>query len=153
MTKDHFPSHASLLIRLMAILYDSLLLFALLMIATLPFTLITGGPPQTPWSRLGLQLYLLLIIFLFFGWFWRHGGQTLGMRSWRLKLVSENGLPVSWAQIAVRWFGAFLSLTALGLGYLWILLDPEKRAWHDMLSHSRIIRLPKNSKKSGNTPE
>lgn len=135
-----------LIVRLMAMLYDSLLLIAILMVATLPYIMLTGGPPQTPLSKLGLQLYLLVIIFLFFGWFWTHGGQTLGMRSWRLRLVTVTGQPVNWAQAAIRWLAAIPSLLILGLGYFWILFDPEKRAWPDMVSQTRLVRLPKQKK-------
>lgn len=132
-----------LTIRLLAMIYDGLLLFAVLMMATLPYILIIGGPPQSSVTRLGLQLYLLTIIVSFFVWFWTHGGQTLGMRSWRLKLVANNGGAISRSMAFKRLLAALLSLLAVGLGYFWILLDPHKRAWHDILSNTRLIRLPK----------
>ncbi|MBE9515559.1 MAG: RDD family protein [Proteobacteria bacterium] len=135
-----------LLIRLLAIIYDCLLLIALLMIATLPYIMIIGGPPQSLTARLGLQLYLLVIIVGFFGWFWTHGGQTLGMRSWRLKLVTNNGDKLGWTVVFKRLFGALLSATAVGLGYIWIVFDPQQRSWHDILSGTHLIRLPKKKK-------
>ena len=113
------------------------------MIATLPYILIIDGPPQTFVSRLGLQLYLLAIIAGFFIWFWTHGGQTLGMRSWRLKLVTDQGGVISRSMAVKRLLYALLSLLAVGLGYLWVLFDPQKRAWHDILSNTQLIRLPK----------
>ena len=132
-----------LVIRLLAMIYDGLLLFAVLMMATLPYILIIGGPPQSFIARLGLQLYLLAIIVSFFVWFWTHGGQTLGMRSWRLKLVAADGRAISRSMALKRLVAALLSLLAVGLGYFWILIDPHKRAWHDILSNTRLIRLPK----------
>lgn len=132
-----------LIIRLLAMIYDGLLLLAVLMMATLPVVLIIGGPPQSVVARLGLQLYLLAIIVSFFVWFWTHGGQTLGMRSWRLKLVAGNGGAVSHPMALKRLVAVLLSLLAVGLGYFWIVLDPHKRAWHDILSNTRLIRLPK----------
>jgi uncharacterized RDD family membrane protein YckC len=99
-----------------------------------------------------LQLYLLLIAFAFFGWFWVHGGQTLGMRAWRLRLVSADGGPVSWKQAAIRFAAALLSWSCLGLGFFWALIDREKRAWHDRLSGTRLILLPKRPKRGSGQP-
>ena len=139
----HKEKQPGLVIRLLAMIYDGLLLFAVLMMATLPYILIIGGPPQSFVARLGLQLYLLTIIVSFFIWFWTHGGQTLGMRSWRLKLVAGNGGAINWSMALKRLVAALLSLLAAGLGYFWILIDPQKRAWHDILSNTQLIRLPK----------
>ena len=70
--------------------------------------------------------YLLAISFGFYGWFWTHGGQTLGMRAWRLKALTADGQAVSWRHAIIRVAAAHVSLFALGLGYLWLLIDREK---------------------------
>jgi uncharacterized RDD family membrane protein YckC len=138
--------------RLAAIFYDALLLVALFMLAGYPYVALTGSVPLSGVARLGLQLYLLLIAFAFFGWFWVHGGQTLGMRAWRLRLVSADGGPVSWKQAAIRFAAALLSWSCLGLGFFWALIDREKRAWHDRLSGTRLILLPKRPKRGSGQP-
>ncbi len=71
--------------RLAALVYDSLVLAALWMAATLPVLALTGGEAVTGGVWL-YRFYLLVIAGVFFGWFWTHGGQTLGMRAWRAKL-------------------------------------------------------------------
>ncbi len=139
---------AGLLRRLAALVYDSLLLLALWFVSAALVLAASGGllsQPERPlWLLYLLRTSLLLVTFLFWAGFWTHGGQTLGMRAWRLKLVDEDGGPISWQQAARRCLAAVLSLAALGLGYLWILIDPQRRAWHDRLSGTRIIVLPKN---------
>jgi uncharacterized RDD family membrane protein YckC len=89
------------------------------------------------------RAYLVSTCLLFFIWFWTHGGQTLGMRAWRLKVVGVDGGPIGWRAAVVRCFGAILSWSALGLGYLWILVDREKLAWHDRMSATRLSLIPK----------
>jgi hypothetical protein len=81
--------------------------------------------------------------FLFYGWFWTHGGQTLGMRTWRLRLVRADGGPITWHITAIRFGSALLALAPLGLGLWWALFDKDKRAWHDRLSGTRLIVTPK----------
>jgi uncharacterized RDD family membrane protein YckC len=98
-------------------------------------------------------LYLLCIAFAILGWFWVHGGQTLGMRAWRLRLVSAtNNGPVSWQQALKRFAAALLSWCCLGAGFLWALFDREKRTWHDRLSGTRLILMPKTPKRDSSHP-
>ncbi len=137
---------ASLPRRLMAIVYDSLALTAILIAAALPPVLIVGGAMPNPMIRLAFQLYLAGITFLFFGWFWVHGGQTIGMRAWRLRVVSPDGRAIGWRTAMIRILFALVSAACLGIGYLWILIDREQRAWHDRLSKSRVVLLPKKEK-------
>lgn len=131
--------------RLAAIFYDSWLVAALWLLgATGDYFIQTAlGTGEAP-LRLPLQLYLLAAPVVFFGWFWTHGGQTLGMRAWRLKLLARDARPVTWRQALVRFAGAWLSLLALGLGYLWVWIDGEHQAWHDRLSGTRLVMTSKS---------
>jgi len=128
--------------RLAAIFYDSLLLFAVLFIATLPLLLLTQGEAIESDSGYFLP-YLLSISFLFFGWFWIHGGQTLGMRAWRIRVQQANGSNITWLQALIRFFSAIFSWAVGGLGFLWIMVDKDRKAWHDRLSSTEIVLLPK----------
>lgn len=132
--------------RLAALLYDSLLLVALWLATGALFLAISGGqltaPDRPLWLLYGYRLALLGVTFGFYGWFWTHGGQTLGMRAWRLKLVSTDGGPVGWPAALRRFLAACVSLAALGLGFLWVVLDREHCAWHDRLSGTRMLLLP-----------
>jgi len=138
---------AGLFRRLAAILYDSLLIFGLWSLASATMLLATGGrlaDPDRPASLLWmLQGIFVLIPIGFFTWFWTHGGQTLGMRAWRLKLVSLNGNAVTLRQALIRLAGALLVLLPAGAGLLWILIDPQRRAWHDHLSGTVPVVVPK----------
>jgi uncharacterized RDD family membrane protein YckC len=78
---------------------------------------------------------------LFFTGFWWRGGQTLGMRAWRLKVVRMDGSPLRWSDALKRHLAALLSCLTLGLGFLWVLVDSDGLAWHDRLSATRLIRI------------
>lgn len=127
-----------LLRRLAAMVYDALLLLALFMVGTLAVLPLTHGKAIPPGNPI-YTTYLLLIGFLFFGWFWTHGGQTVGMRAWRVRLVQANGEAVTWNKALLRFAAALLSWAVCGLGFLWALFDPEHLAWHDRLSGTRLI--------------
>ncbi len=134
---------AGLLRRLAALLYDSLVVAALWLTAAVPFVWIANGAPQGAFVRLAFQLYLLAIAFGFFGWFWVHGGQTLGMRAWRLKVVDNAGQTVTWARATKRFLAAIPSLLCAGIGLLWVMHDRDRRAWHDRLSGTWVVVVPK----------
>ena len=139
-------SPPGLLRRLGAMAYDLLLLIALLMMLSYPYVWLTGGAKPGLFVKTLYQLYLLAICFLFYGGFWVRGGQTLGMRTWRIKLVRQDGGPVTWTDALKRFASALLSLLCLGLGFLWVLYDRDKLAWHDRWSGTRLVRLPKDMK-------
>ena len=143
------PVRAGLLRRLGAMLYDGLLLLAVLMVATALFLPLTGGeavdPGAHPMLELAYRLMLLLLVVGFYGLFWTRRGQTLGMASWRLRVEREDGALLGWGDTLRRLGWALVSLLPLGLGFVWILFDPERRAWHDRLSRTRVVVLPKGS--------
>ena len=139
-----------LLRRLAAMLYDTVLVLALVVVAfTLVYLPVAMGfglenLQEHPLFRAFMTLWMLFVGVGFHIWFWTHGGQTLGMRAWRLRLFSEDGGPVSLKQALTRYGVAILSWLALGLGFLWILFDPQKRAWHDIASHTRMLLVDPN---------
>ena len=137
--------HAGLLRRLGAMLYDGFLLAGVMIVAAIPLPFFQSAADDSAWVRALIQIYLVLVCFLFFGWFWTHGGQTLGMRAWRLQLCCINGQNPAWSTAVVRFTSALLSWLALGLGFLWVALDPQNRAWHDRLSKSIVVVLPRRS--------
>lgn len=123
--------------RLGALVYDALLLFGVLFAATFLILPFNAGEPFSR-DQYFYPLYLLTVSFFFYGWFWTHGGQTLGMRAWRIRVRSTAGQALDWKQALLRFFAALLSWSFFGLGFLWILLDRRKRSWHDLLSKSEI---------------
>lgn len=141
--KDEGPVH--LLRRLAAVCYDSLLLVAILFVAGLPLPLIPEPLRAEPWVRYATLLYLLLVSFMFFGWFWTHGGQTLGMRAWRFRVVAEGG-ELTWKLAWRRFAWSVISWAILGLGFLWSLFDPRGWTLHDRFSGTRLVRTPHPSR-------
>ncbi len=135
--------HCGLLRRLAAILYDSLLLLALLFIASALHLAISGGGEASTTPDIVRSLFILLISFSFFAWFWLHGGQTLGMRAWRIRLQNRGGGPITPWQAMLRYLVAILSWLAFGMGFLWSLIDKEKLTWHDRYSLSELVVIPK----------
>lgn len=126
-----------------AMFYDGLLLLALLMMLTYPYVWLTGGAKPGLLVKTLYQLYLLAICFFYYSGFWVRGGQTLGLRTWRLKLVRNDGGPITWSIASKRFAFAWLSLLCLGLGFLWVMYDRDKLAWHDRLSGTKLMQLPK----------
>ncbi len=128
----------SLVRRLFAIVYDSLLLAAVIFVAALP----TGSIDIEHGSLLSwlVLVYMLSVGFVFLGWFWTHGGQTLGMKTWGIRVEQFNGDPITWRQALLRYLGALISWSALGIGFLWSLFQPQRLTWHDILSHTRLAR-------------
>jgi uncharacterized RDD family membrane protein YckC len=126
--------------RLAAILYDLLLLIALLFVATAIITLPLGYPSGA--MLLVFQFFIFEIIpLIFFAGFWIRGGQTLGMRAWRLKLVRMDGGNINWLDALKRHLAALFSILVFGVGFIWVLVDPQKLAWHDRLSKTRLILI------------
>ena len=134
---------ATLLRRLGAILYDALLMLALLFLATIPFIAARGGEPVDPGGNLAYQLTLAAVLYVFLVGFWSRSGRTLGMQSWGLQLETVDGRKPTVAQASLRFFAAILSWLALGLGFLWQLWDKDSCTWHDRLSATRLMHYPR----------
>lgn len=122
--------------RLAALFYETLLVLALLFVATYLFITLTRVIHP---SRLWLQLWLWLVMAIYFGWSWTKG-QTLAMKTWRMHIVTRNGMPPGPGRALLR----FLLATVLfGFSQLWALADPERQFLHDRLAGTRLINIEK----------
>jgi uncharacterized RDD family membrane protein YckC len=149
------PTTAGLMRRVAAMFYDSLLLFAIGMSVSALFVALRvliesedvvradARAVSGPLLQNALMLSVTMAIALFYGWFWTRSGQTLGMQAWRLRLQRADGGCVSWRQAMTRLAAALLSWLCLGAGYWWLLFDKDGCTWHDRLSNTRIVLLPK----------
>lgn len=151
-SNTHAP--VSLIRRLMAIFYDGILLIAvcfimasLASIATTYFlndlNAITKGHPYYLLNQIIILSTIMLTGLVFYIGFWSHGGQTLGMKTWMLKLMSNDGNEITRKQASIRALAAILSWSVFGMGFLWSLIDTKKRTWHDILSASYLVQLEK----------
>lgn len=150
MTKTQLaPKNTGLLRRLGAVIYDSLLVIALLFLATIPFIAIRGGEPVEPGDSLAYQFTLAIVVYAFFVGFWTRSGRTLGMQSWGLRLETPDGRTPTFGVATLRFFVAILSWLPAGLGFIWQLWDSEQLTWHDRLSGTRLMHYPRPGKPAG----
>ena len=124
-------------------LYDILLVTALLFLATIPFIAVRGGEPVEIGDNLLYRIVLAMVVYAFYVGFWSRSGRTLGMQSWRLQLETADGDTPSVAAASLRFFAAIVSLLPLGLGFLWQLWDRDSLTWHDRISDTRIVYYPR----------
>ena len=149
-------STPSLLRRFAAMVYDTLLIMA---ISILYGAMMTGinvaikGTPETgervTWGIFGVVVFIgwIFTIGLFFCYFWHKSGQTLGMKTWRMKVVNSTNLNCpAYAQCVIRFLCAPFSLFLLGAGYWWMYTNAERQTLHDKISKTRTLLLTKESK-------
>ncbi len=150
---------ASLSRRMSCWLYEGMLLFGVIFIAGYLF----GALSQTRHAmdnRLGLQVFVFLVLALYFTFFW-HKGQTLAMKTWHLKIITLEGQALTQKQGLIRFFYAWIwfvppllmagvlgwsSLQGLGAVMIWIplwaslsKLHSDKQFWHDHWAHTRVV--------------
>lgn len=85
----------------------------------------------------------LLLLAIYGAVMWKLKGTTIGGIVFHLKVARLDGRPIDWSTAIVRALGCFLSLVLIGLGFLWILFDDERQAWHDKIAGTVVVRLPK----------
>jgi uncharacterized RDD family membrane protein YckC len=152
---------ALVLWRLFALVYDAFPVLALWFLASAAFTVVyTFGGHHDPHTNIApfsaLQWMLWAICWLLAGLYgvvsWRRGGQTLGMRPWRLRVVAAEGGTPTWRALMTRYAVGTVSLLAAGLGFWWAWFDRDRLTWHDRASHTRMRRESKrDSKRSAKT--
>lgn len=132
--------------RLASMLYEILLLLGVLALAFMVPLLILGAALNyTPPGGL-LWLYVFLVLGGYFLWYWRTGGQTLAMQTWKLRIVDAKGEQISIRQGCIRYALAWPSVLLFGIGILWALLDKERQFLHDRLAGTRIVLLLNNAR-------
>ncbi len=130
---------ATLRRRLAALFYDSLVLFAVLFAATA--VVVAANSNQALAVHVWLYRgYLVAVSFLYFGWCWTHGGQTLGMRAWGLRVQTVQHKALNWRQAALRFVVGVIAGLIAGIGFWFALWDKERRCLHDRLSATIVVR-------------
>ena len=126
--------------RVAAFCYDLLLLTAIVVCFTLAVLAVRMGaavPPGSWW----FPLCLVAIAAAFFSGFWALGGQTVGMRAWRIRVVRDDGTMLTIPQAFARFAAGIVALAPAGLGLWWGVFDSSKRGWHDRWTGTRVIRV------------
>lgn len=137
---------ATLWPRLLALVYDLFPVIGLWFFVAALTLLLRGGEPVVPGSAAAALEFgaLVAVTWLYAVLSWRRGGQTLGMRAWRLRAVDSAGNTPGWGALSLRFFVGAVSLAAFGLGFVWVLLDRQRRSWHELASGTLTVRLPKS---------
>jgi uncharacterized RDD family membrane protein YckC len=133
---------ASLGLRLTALVYDIFPLLGLWFFAGAIGLSLVGDSNKFA-RNAAIQMLVVMFTAGYFVVSWSRGGQTIGMRAWRLRVVGEDGARIRWPRALLRFVLASLSLALLGAGFGWQFFDREKRTAHDAIAHTRMIREPK----------
>ncbi|TLY53519.1 MAG: RDD family protein [Gammaproteobacteria bacterium] len=137
------PAHLAL--RLIAAVYDLLPLAALWFVAAALALALMGGTLNVHLlaHKLLVQALVFALSAAYFIISWTRGGATIGMRAWRLRVVAIDGSPVGPRRALLRFAVAIVSLGCCGLGFVWCLIDRERRAWHDLAAGTLLVRVEK----------
>jgi uncharacterized RDD family membrane protein YckC len=150
-----------LLRRLASFIYEGVLLFGVVMMAGYLYATLTQQRHALSGQH-GLQAFLFIVLGIYFVWFWTHGGQTVAMKAWQIRLVTQDGTPVRETRALARyllswiWFvpallaawlaglkttSAIFGLMATGVvAYaLLALLHPQRQFWHDAVCGTRLV--------------
>src|SRR5574340_1011147 len=128
------PPFAPFLVRIAAVLF----------VASLPSLYLVGNA-QTGWQRHLFQAYILGVLFAYFSTFWLRSGQTLAMKTWRIRLVAEGGSRLTLKQAGLRFVLALLGLLLAGVGFAWALIDRDGQFLHDRIAGTRLVRVPRRA--------
>lgn len=152
---------APLFRRIGAIIYDSLVILALWMVVGYVVLSLFGIDRAVNVDgervvldvtyRLTLFSAMMLSAFCFFGGFWTHSGQTIGMLAWKIRIQNHDGSAINWHQALIRCLVGAISLLLAGIGHWWMLVDSRRETLPDRVSGSQVVHLPKSS--SGSTPQ
>lgn len=149
--------------RMAAMAYEGLVLLGVVMAAGFLYSLVSQQRHALQ-GRSGLQAFLFVVLGIYFVWFWSHGGQTVAMRAWQVRLVDLQGRPVSRGLALLRYLASWLwfapalvaarmaqwhDATALAASGLWVTayavssyLRADRQFWHDVLCSTRLVRTP-----------
>ena len=110
-------------------------------------TALNDGRAVEPGDTL-YPIFVVLVFglsYLYFSWFWTHGGQSLGMKTWRIKLQNDgqtnSDQSIGWKTASIRFISALFSWGVFGLGFVWSVFDKKNRCWHDISSKTVLIDL------------
>jgi len=149
--------------RLFCMVYESMLLFGVLFISGWLFSTLLQQRHALV-LRHAQQAWQFLVLAVYFGWFWTHGGQTLAMKTWRVRIVTREGKALRWPRALLRyllawlWFVPGLAVAALVQAQGWMLillpalnvvlwaaavrLDTDRQFIHDRLARTRVVLAP-----------
>jgi len=128
--------------RLACMLYESLVVFAVLLIGLLLPQIVLSAFGVVVSGKL-LWLHTLALLMIYFVWFWLNGGQTLPMKTWKLVLIGDDGRRLRPLQAVLRYLLAWPSVLLCGIGIFWAFFDKDRQFLHDRIAGTRIVYTDK----------
>jgi len=125
--------------RLASMLYEALLITAVLAVAFILPHLLLGAFANIQVHHVATKIHFFLVLLIYFSWFWVNGGQTLAMKTWRIRVVDIHGGRVRPAQAVLRYLAAWFSLFFFGIGIVWALFDKNRQFLHDRIADTQIV--------------
>lgn len=125
--------------RIASIIYDALLVLAILIVMSIPF--FSFNVEENNLLKITMQVYFYFIIQYFFVWFWVNNEGTLGMKTWKIKIVCDNGEKISYKKAIIRFNIAIISILFFGLGFLISFFRKDKKCLHDIISKTSLSKL------------
>ncbi len=125
--------------RIASMAYESLLLLGVLSVTFMLPHLAMGigfGVGLPGWM---LIIHVFLVLGAYFIWYWHHGGQTLAMQTWKIRISSPDGAQPSLGRLVLRYTLAWPSVIYLGAGLFWALFDRDRQFLHDRLAGTRLV--------------
>ena len=125
--------------RFASMAYESLLLLGVLSACFMLPHLALGMAFDIALPGWVLWAHVFIVLGGYFAWYWLHGGQTLAMQTWRIRLSTPDGGDPSMTQLVLRYFLAWPSVTCLGAGLMWAIFDRDRQFLHDRLAGTRLV--------------
>lgn len=125
--------------RLAAMLYDALAVTAVLAVAFILPHILLGAFAHVEANHIVTKIHFFLVLLVYFSWFWVHGGQTLAMKTWKIRVVDIGGGRLRPAQAVLRYMAAWFSIVFFGIGIAWALFDRDRQFLHDRIADTRIV--------------
>lgn len=124
--------------RLASMLYEGLVVFSILLIGFLLPQIVLSGFGWIVGAKL-LWLHVFLLLMAYFVWCWLNGGQTLPMKTWKLRVADEHGGPLRPLQAVLRYLAAWPSILLFGIGIFWALVDKDQQFLHDRIAGTKVV--------------
>jgi uncharacterized RDD family membrane protein YckC len=119
-------------------LYEGLVVFSILLVGFLLPQIVLSGFGYSMLPRM-LWLHVLVLLMIYFVWCWLNGGQTLPMKTWKLRVVNADGTRLRPTQAILRYLAACPSIVLFGVGIFWAVFDNDKQFLHDRIAGTQII--------------
>jgi uncharacterized RDD family membrane protein YckC len=124
------------------VLYEALVVIAIAMLASAIVTTVHSSA-TAGWGQLLLRVILVLMIAAYFLLCWTRSGQTLAMKTWKFRVVTQSGQLLTLPQALWRFVLAALFTSAAGIGFWWALVDKDQQFLHDRLAGTRLVMAGK----------